>query len=135
MEEEIKNEIIDISICYNVISPFTSYTGGGTTGIEFEDFVETKEKDLASYAYPNPFKDEAKIKFAINEEYFGSATISIFDALGRIYKTTTIQLNGKGTYSILWNGKDQEGNPVPSGYYFYTIQFEKMILTGRMVKQ
>jgi len=135
--EEIKNEIIDISICYNVISPFTSYTGGGggTTGIEFESFDETNPKDLKSYAYPNPFLYEANIHFSVTEEYFEIATINIFDALGRILDVTFIQLNGKGNYTITWNGKDKKGNPVPTGYYFYTIHFGDKVLTGKMVKQ
>lgn len=134
--EEIKNEIIAISICYNVMSPFTSYTGGGDpVGIEFEELDLASSKELKSYAYPNPFTSEATIQFAVTSDMFDQATISIFDTFGRLIKIANIQLNGKGKYSFKWDGVDGEGTAIPPGYYFYTIHFGNQVLTGKMVKQ
>jgi len=131
--EEIRNEIIAISICYNVMSPFTSYSGGGTTSIEFSELVNEDSEKL-SYAYPNPFTSEANIHFIVNNEEYGIATIRIFDTFGRVIEVVNVQLNGKGKYTLKWDGNDGEGNPVPSGYYFYTIQYNNMVLTGQIVK-
>jgi len=132
--EEIKNEIIDISICYNVISPFTSYTGGGTVFIEDSFEEENAYGDELCYAYPNPFSSEIYIHFIVKELAYETATLQVFDAFGRLIDVATIQLNGKGEYTILWDGSNQEGIPVPSGYYFYTIQYNNQILNGNIIK-
>ena len=132
--EEIENMIIDISICYNVISPFTSYTGGGTVFIEDPFEEEAAYGDKLCYAYPNPFTSEINIHFIVNEPAYETATLRIFDSFGRLIDVVAVQLNGKGEYQILWNGTNLEGIPVPSGYYFYTIQYNKQILKGNMIK-
>nr|NQU94350.1 VWA domain-containing protein [Bacteroidota bacterium] len=132
--EEIREEVIGISICYNVMSPFTSYTGGGgIVSIEYDETVEEYTEEL-SYAYPNPFASEAYIQFIVNQPAFELATLRIFDSFGRLIDVETILLTGEGTYKILWDGADQEGNPVPHGFYFYTIQYGNQMLKGEIIK-
>ncbi|MEJ2595621.1 MAG: VWA domain-containing protein [bacterium] len=133
--EEIRNEIIAISTCYNVISPFTSYTGGGTTFIEYDGYLaQGSTAGSLCRSFPNPFVSEVTIEFVVHEEVFSEASIRIFDAFGRLIDVSPVRLNGKGTYRLMWNGKDAEGNPVPPGYYFYTIHYDRRVLTGKMVK-
>ncbi len=131
--EEIKDEIIDISICYNVISPFTSYTGGGTTYVEFDEF-ESHEGRERCYAHPNPFIKETSIQFSVEQMIFEPATIKIFDAHGKLIDILELTLSGKGEYTVVWDGQDQYGNIVPAGYYFFTIQFHNQFLTGKIIK-
>ncbi len=133
--EEIKNEIIAISTCYNVISPFTSYTGGGTTFIEYDGYLSGDgTKGTLCRSFPNPFVLEVTIEFLVPEELYTEASIRIFDAFGRLLDVSPLQLNGAGTYRLMWNGEDAEGNPVPPGYYFYTIHYDNQVLIGKMIK-
>jgi len=134
--EEIKEEIIDISICYNVMSPFTSYTGGGgggTTFIEYEN-SNALANDNNTFASPNPFTLGTILHYCVNYSIFETATVRIFDAFGRVIKVSKVNLSGKGNYSSKWDGTDINGNLVPKGYYFYTIQFGNTTLTGKIVK-
>ncbi len=134
--EEIEAEIIDISICYNVMSPFTSYTGGGGGGTTFIEYDEHMDESIAEphMAYPNPFVKDAYIQFQVDEQVFEKASIRIFDAFGRLIDVKEIQLMGKGTYKLLWNGTDGEGHQVPAGFYIYVIQYNHQVFKGDMIK-
>ena len=107
--------------------------GGGTTFIEYDE-MDTETIDQKSYASPNPFTKNATFSFYVNSQIQQQATISIFDSFGRIIFIAKEQINGIGEYSIQWNGNDVNGNPVPKGYYFYTIQFGNTSLTGKVIK-
>ncbi len=134
--EEIENEIIDISICYNVMSPFTSYTGGGGGGTTFIEYDPNIYEGIQNqcYAYPNPTTGEVNIEFIVKESVHEQATIHIFDSFGRLIDVTTIQLTGKGTYKLLWNGLNSDGNIIPPGYYFFTIQYNNKAFKGEIIK-
>ena len=131
--EEIEQEIIDISICYNVISPFTSYTGGGTTFIEYESEISNDE-DKQCYAYPNPTTGDVTIEFVVRGTVNEEAVIQIFDSFGRLVDIIKIQINGQGTYKLHWSGTDSSGNTIPPGYYYYTIQYGGKSLKGQVIK-
>lgn len=68
--------------------------------------------------YPNPFTQEIKI------EWQGAAmgkpfNLEIYNAIGRKVKSFP---QGVKTHSIVWDGKDNKGNLLPSGIYFCKFQ-------------
>ena len=102
--EELKDEIIDISICYNVISPFTSYsTGGGDpTFIEYESETDISGfEDKPNRTFPNPFVSEVSIEFIVYQDLNEKATIKIFDMFGKLIDVTEVMLSGKGKYNLI----------------------------------
>jgi hypothetical protein len=70
--------------------------------------------------YPNPFNSITIISF--NTAKTESVTIDVYDIMGQ--KICTL-LNNKmkaGNHSVKWHGKNNKGNVVPSGIYFYKIE-------------
>lgn len=133
--EEIKNEIIDISTCYNVISPFTSYTGGGGgVSIEEKEFFGEEESSRYCATYPNPFTSSTTFRLTVEEQLTGTAVLNIYDNTGKLLQVITIQVSGPGNYEIPWNGSDAAGNPLKSGMYFYTITLGDRIYSGKIYK-
>jgi Ca-activated chloride channel family protein len=133
--DSIKNAIIDISMCYNVISPFTSYTGGGgPVGVEEEDEQLSSLDEIESFAYPNPFSRSTDIRFKVKGDVHEAATIRIYNSLGTIVRVLTVELNGEGEYSFSWDGRGDDGALLPGGQYFYTIHYASHVLIGRMIK-
>jgi Ca-activated chloride channel family protein len=134
--EEIKEEIIAISTCYNVISPFTSYTGGGGGGTTIEEDKLASEEESARFCkvYPNPFTNTMTFSLNVEEQVTGTAILSIYDISGKLLQVITIEVNGPGTYEISWNGLDSAGNPLKSGLYFYTVSFGNKIYSGKIYK-
>jgi hypothetical protein len=95
-----------------------SFTNGDPLEISDPSNVVVKETKL--YAnYPNPFNPSTSIKFAIKQA--GSVTLKIYSINGRLIKTLVNTELSLGEYRVLWNGKDDNNVPVPSGTYLYRI--------------
>ena len=90
--------------------------------------------DLAIYSlfnYPNPLSNSTSIRFNLPEAT--NCELTIFNIKGKIVRTYLKNnvMNGE----FIWNGKDENGNNVSSGIYFYKLNtgdetyIRKMILT------
>jgi len=132
--EEIKNLIIDISICYNVISPFTNYTGGGGTTTVEEDAGTQPDAQRICRFYPNPFSTSGTFNLLVEEDYSGTAFLEIFDNTGKVVMILEIEINGQGNYEIRWDGKDNSGNPLKPGIYLFTVTFGDKSYSGKIFK-
>lgn len=70
--------------------------------------------------YPNPFNPSTKINFSIKETI--DVNLSIYNSLGeKIYTIINNMELQSGTYSYSWNGKNNSGNIMSSGIYFYSL--------------
>ena len=59
--------------------------------------------------------------------------ITIFNIVGEVV-TNLINTHQKSGYkSIQWNATNDKGQPVPSGFYFYTIQAGDYKKTNKML--
>jgi cytochrome c peroxidase len=81
--------------------------------------------------YPNPFNPETEISFSLPEMM--EVSLTVYNILGQEVKTL---LNGEmdaGTHTIHWNARDNAGNSVASGVYFYRLKTEIFNQTMKMV--
>ena len=53
--------------------------------------------------------------------------------LGREVKTLIIQTQDAGYRSVIWNTRNNFGQPVSAGIYFYQIQTKGFVKTRKMV--
>jgi hypothetical protein len=81
--------------------------------------------------YPNPFNPETMIKYQLSGA--SHVRLRIFTALGQEIRTLVDGLQPAQYYSILWDGRDNAGNPLPSGVYFYRLETEKFTAVKKMV--
>ena len=70
--------------------------------------------------YPNPFNPETKIRFQLPEASY--VVVRIFNTLGQEIRMLADQQYEAGHHSVGWDGKDNSGNAVSSGIYFYQLQ-------------
>ena len=88
--------------------------------------------------YPNPFKNFTTISFDMPENQ--KVKIRIFDVRGRIIRTLINEDQSAGFKSILWDGKNEDGDEVSAGVYFYQMyapssaNFKGISKSKRMVK-
>ena len=59
--------------------------------------------------------------------------VKIYNSIGQLVRILTLQVNGSGTYEVLWDGKLSNGKDAASGLYIYLIDFGDMILGGKMM--
>lgn len=115
------------NIALHLIRAYVSYTTS--------DNKEVIELLPASYSldqnYPNPFNPSTIISYQIPE--MSNVQIKIYDALGREVKTLIDEMKPAGKYNIAWDGRDNFGNRVVSGVYFYKIIAGNFVQTKKMI--
>ncbi|MDO9578414.1 MAG: SBBP repeat-containing protein [Candidatus Cloacimonadales bacterium] len=89
---------------------------GNETSVENE-FIPTK-MELSNY--PNPFNPETTISFSIQQN--SKIELEIFNVKGQLVKSLINGQQNAGDHSVIWNGKDDNGNNVCSGIYLYKLQ-------------
>ena len=96
-----------------------------STGV-ISDIVPT-EFSLANN-YPNPFNPTTTISFSIPKQL--DVGLNIYNVMGQLVANVAKGRLDAGTHNVQWNGRDHNGNVLPSGLYFYELvggkQFRKV---------
>ncbi|MEW6686987.1 MAG: T9SS type A sorting domain-containing protein, partial [Candidatus Edwardsbacteria bacterium] len=82
-------------------------------------------------AYPNPFSNQATIKYQLPKE--SDVSLKIYNIAGQLVKTLVNENVGAGFYTCPWDGKNESGKPVASGVYFYRLQAGDFTVTKKMI--
>ena len=86
--------------------------------------------------FPNPFNPETWIPFELAKE--AEVVIRIYNIKGELVRTLSIGYKPAGSYlskekAVFWNGKNQNGEAVANGLYFYTLKAGKFQATRNMI--
>jgi len=85
--------------------------------------------------FPNPFNPETWIPYQLSE--LAHVDIRIHDASGRQVRMLNLGMKPAGDYrsraqAAYWDGRNDAGEAVSSGLYFYTLQAGESRSTRRM---
>ncbi len=111
----------------------------------FKQGIENLQKLLASLIpektallanYPNPFNPETWIPYQLAES--AEVTLTIYDMNGQLVRRLVVGHQAAGMYqsrsrAAYWDGRNQLGESVVSGLYFYTLTAGDFTATQRMV--
>jgi hypothetical protein len=94
------------------------------------------EKSTLLQNYPNPFNPETWVPYLLVEP--ANATLKIYSTTGKLVRTLDLGYKDAGIYlnkgnAAYWDGKDEHGDSVASGVYFYSLQAGKFNATRKMV--
>ena len=94
-----------------------------------------KETELLSN-YPNPFNPETWIPYRLAEDAF--VTLVIYDQRGSVVRRFNVGHQTASVYesrsqAIYWDGRNEVGDRVASGIYFYTLTVGGYSFTRKMV--
>ena len=86
--------------------------------------------------YPNPFNPETWIPYQLSEA--AEVTVTIHASDGKLIRTLELGQMPAGAYSdkdraAYWDGQNEQGEPVASGIYFYTLTAGDFSATRKMV--
>ncbi|MFQ6093941.1 MAG: choice-of-anchor D domain-containing protein, partial [bacterium] len=113
--------------------------------------VKVPDPDLSfslSQNYPNPFNPTTTLCYTIpsreqgaesegrgedSELYALRATLKIFNLLGQEVRTLVDEVKEAGHYTVTWDGRDYQGDEVPSGVYFYRLEADGFSETRSML--
>ena len=100
------------------------------------DGIGAPKQSLLLQNYPNPFNPETWIPYRLSEN--GQVSISIYDTNGRPIRTISLGYRSAGFYqdqgrAAYWDGRNDLGEPVASGIYFYQLITPSFQQTRRML--
>ena len=81
--------------------------------------------------HPNPFLSSTQISYTMS--ILSQVSLKIYDVSGRFVKTLVEGKKVPGHYTILWDGRDDLGNDVVSGVYFYHLKAGEFVDTKRLI--
>jgi len=84
-----------------------------------------------SQNFPNPFNPITEIKYALPEK--GMVELVVYDVLGREVKKLVHSAMHPGNHIARWNGKNQLGQDVGTGMYFYRLKTKDFVKTRKMI--
>ena len=82
------------------------------------------DKYSLSQNYPNPFNPTTVIVYYLPDIGFQPAEVelTIYNVLGKKVRTLVKERQHLGEHRAVWDGKDDDGNDVASGIYFYRLK-------------
>ncbi len=103
----------------------------GNTGVDFYQFEytgvniddnEIPDNRIVLSNYPNPFNPSTTISFSVTQTS-PFVTLEIYNLKGQKVKSFLInQFTNSPVYQIIWDGTDENNQPVSSGIYFYQLK-------------
>ena len=113
--------------------------------IAFQQGIENLQKLLASLIpekttllanYPNPFNPETWIPYNLAKP--ADVTLTIYATNGTVVRTLVLGYQAAGIYqsrsrAVYWNGRNNVGESVASGIYFYTLTAGDFTATRKML--
>ncbi|MFQ6091535.1 MAG: choice-of-anchor D domain-containing protein [bacterium] len=93
--------------------------------------VSVPRSCVLSQNYPNPFNPETHIDYIVNGRE--NVSLVIYNSLGQRVRVLVEGPQVPGTYTVTWDGRDDDGNLVPSGMYLYRITIGPTSETKKMV--
>jgi hypothetical protein len=107
----------DITISYTIFDDQKQIISRGTQTVALKAIPD---RYALHNNFPNPFNPVTNIFYDLPES--GQVRMVIYDLLGREVTTLINATMESGYYATRWNGRNQYGEPVSAGIYFYHLQ-------------
>lgn len=98
---------------------FTKLNPGSATPAQASSTIGPADRVSLGQNYPNPFNPTTSITYSVTENT--DVYLAVYDLVGQEIAMLVNGPQGKGTHTASWNGRNNEGNRVPSGVYFYRL--------------
>ncbi len=96
-----------------------------------EEPLDQPVKFQLSQNYPNPFNPSTTIEYSVEKK--GQIDLLIYNTLGQKVRTLVSDVKESGTYSVRWDGKNDQGEKLPNGVYFYVLKTADVTSTRKMI--
>jgi len=80
---------------------------------------------------PNPFNPTTTIEYSL--AVGGRVSLRVYDVKGRLVRTLVDAQKGPGVYAPVWDGRNDRGESVSTGVYFYRLRAGEKVLTRKAV--
>jgi hypothetical protein len=81
--------------------------------------------------YPNPFNGQSVIKFNLRKS--GEVNLEVYNILGKKVRNLINKEMPNGFHSVTWDGRNDKGERVSTGVYFYKLKASGFSLSRKMI--
>lgn len=92
---------------------------------------EIQKSNESISAYPNPFSDKINIRFNIESTQY--TRLSILNTLNQEVALISSGMEVPGSYTYEWDGKSSGGKHVAPGIYFYKLELDSKVYSGKII--
>jgi hypothetical protein len=80
---------------------------------------------------PNPFTSKTSISYSVKAA--GRVRLAVYSLTGRLVREIVDGYVEPGSYSAVWDGRDNLGNDVAGGVYYYRLERGEAFHAGKMI--
>ncbi|MDD2229051.1 MAG: C25 family cysteine peptidase [Candidatus Cloacimonetes bacterium] len=121
------------------LEPWVTYRGSNSRQGSFAatgfvantDELQNAVPNALAQNYPNPFNPSTTIKYSLAND--SPTRLTIYNLKGQKIRELINSHQPKGTHSVVWDGKDNNGRNVASGVYFYRLTLNNQQIERRML--
>lgn len=119
------------TIAAGKVPPSNILYKGGDGPIDWGFGENLPEEFALEQNYPNPFNPSTTIRFALPAA--GQVSLKIYNARGQLVRTLVSGNYESGVHEIRWDARNDLGETVSSGMYFYRMQAGNFVESRKMV--
>jgi hypothetical protein len=140
------NGVSEIKVCFSredlhhlfgglngMVTVSVGIEGSLSSGEPLQASLELRVKSLGTQSariYPNPLNPVGTLSFETGRP--GAVRVRLFDTQGRLIRTVLDDpLLDAGAHSVRVDGRDDAGNPLSSGVFFYQVESPERVEKGR----
>ncbi len=101
------------------------------TGIVDRTSLRTPDSFILQQNYPNPFNPSTNISYQLSKP--SHVVLTIYNLLGQGIKSLVNEIQAPGAISVSWDGRNEVGERVGSGVYFYQLRVNAEIQIKKML--
>jgi hypothetical protein len=94
--------------------------------------ITTPLASALSGSFPNPFSTQTSIEYTLGER--SRVLVNIYDVSGRLVARLDDGERDAGMHVVEWDGRDDNGNAVGSGVYFYRLEGIRGVAAKKMIR-
>ncbi|MBT5225484.1 MAG: T9SS type A sorting domain-containing protein, partial [Candidatus Marinimicrobia bacterium] len=125
---KIKGTSTDMDMSYKFVDQDGNVISQATQSIKIENIPEQFN---LHQNYPNPFNPITTINYDLPQQAY--VNLMIYDILGREVVKLVSEEMPAGYKTIIWDSRNNYGESVSAGIYFYQIQTKDFVKTKKMV--
>ena len=107
------------------------FWAGGQEDMSLSQSTSLPSKFILHQNFPNPFNPITTVRYELPEDSF--VNVTIYDMLGNAVNNLVYTNQSSGYKSIQWNATNNQGQPLSTGVYLYSIEAGDFRQTKKMI--
>ncbi|MGB2868912.1 MAG: T9SS type A sorting domain-containing protein [Bacteroidota bacterium] len=119
----------------SIVNAMIANARAESLGVVLQNLEFSTQTEPASFVFgrnfPNPFNPTTHLSYKLHKP--AQVRLAVYDVAGREISRLVDRFQNAEDFSVLWEGTDDAGRPVPSGVYFALLKVDNSVATQKMI--